>query len=144
MEPQSETVWRQANKYGVPRMCFINKMDRVGANFYRCVEMIKDRLGAVPLITQLPIGAEADFVGVIDLVEMKAHTWTKDDGSEWDIADIPEDRLEEAITKRAELLDVVAEADDEVLRIRYSKNLLDTFDELGREFILAHGNVEFV
>ena len=69
VEPQSETVWRQADKYGVPRICFVNKMDRIGANFQRCVEMIKDRLGAVPLVTQLPIGVESDFVGVVDLVD---------------------------------------------------------------------------
>lgn len=115
VEPQSETVWRQADKYNVPRICFINKLDRTGANFDDDVQSIIERLEAKPAVLQIPIGSEADFVGVIDLVEMKAHTWTKDDGSEWDIADIPEDRLEEANTKRAELLDVVAEADDEVL-----------------------------
>lgn len=78
VEPQSETVWRQADKYGVPRICFCNKMDRIGANFYRCLEMIKDRLGARPLAIQLPIGAEAEFKGVIDLLEMKAIVYTGD------------------------------------------------------------------
>jgi len=72
VEPQSETVWRQADKYGVPRICFVNKMDRIGANFFRCVDMIVDRLGALPLVCQLPIGVESDFSGVIDLVIMKA------------------------------------------------------------------------
>ncbi len=77
VEPQSETVWRQADKYNVPRICFINKMDRIGANFHRCVDMVKDKLGAVPLIIQLPIGNEKDFKGVIDLVSMKAIIWEK-------------------------------------------------------------------
>src|SRR5471030_1324628 len=75
VEPQSETVWRQADKYGVPRMCFVNKLDRTGANFFRCVEMIKDRLGANPLVLQLPIGMEDTFQGVVDLVKMKAIIW---------------------------------------------------------------------
>src|SRR5271156_6435936 len=75
VEPQSETVWRQADKYHVPRICFVNKMDRMGANFQRCVQMIIDRLGAVPLVTQLPIGIESNFVGVVDLLEMKALVW---------------------------------------------------------------------
>src|SRR5438270_5310627 len=75
VEPQSETVWRQANKYNVPRMCFVNKMDRTGADFFRCVDMMIERLGATPLVLQLPIGAESDFVGVVDLIEMRALTW---------------------------------------------------------------------
>ena len=77
VEPQSETVWRQADKYHVPRMCFVNKMDRIGANFYRTVEMIKDRLGAVPLVLQLPIGSESEYAGVVDLLKMKAVLWKK-------------------------------------------------------------------
>src|ERR671925_382147 len=90
VEPQSETVWRQADKYGVPRICFVNKMDRIGANFDRCVQMIVDRLGAKPLVIQLPIGVESDFAGVIDLVRMKAITW-KDEalGAEFVVGDIP-------------------------------------------------------
>src|SRR5690606_13250364 len=75
VEPQSETVWRQADKYGVPRICFVNKMDRVGADFFRCVRMIENRLGARPLVLQLPVGVESDFVGIIDLVKMKAVIW---------------------------------------------------------------------
>ena len=86
VEPQSETVWRQADKYNVPRICFINKLDRTGANFDDDVQSIIERLEAKPAVLQIPIGSESDFVGVIDLVEMKAHTWTKDDGSEWDLS----------------------------------------------------------
>ena len=78
VEPQSETVWRQADKYKVPRICFVNKMDRTGADYFRCIEMIKDRLGAVPLVMNLPIGAEADFIGNVDLLKNQAVTW-KDD-----------------------------------------------------------------
>src|SRR6201992_2327089 len=79
VEPQSETVWRQADKYNVPRMCFVNKMDRMGADFYRCVDMIVDRLGAKPLVLTLPIGVEAEFIGVVDLVKMKAIVWKGED-----------------------------------------------------------------
>jgi len=100
VEPQSETVWRQADKYNVPRICFINKLDRTGADFNADVQSIIDRLEATPAVLHIPIGSEANFAGVIDLVEMKAHTWSKDDGSEWDITDIPEDKLEEAQSKR--------------------------------------------
>ena len=78
VEPQSETVWRQANKYNVPRMCFVNKMDRIGADFYRCVEMIKDRLGSTPLVMQLPIGSESNYEGLIDLVQMKEIIWKEE------------------------------------------------------------------
>ncbi len=91
VEPQTETVWRQANKYAVPRMCFINKMDRVGADFMRCVEMIRDRLDATVALTQLPIGAESDFKGVIDLLEMKALVWEEGMGESFDTVDIPAD-----------------------------------------------------
>src|SRR6185369_4133581 len=92
VEPQSETVWRQADKYGVPRICFVNKMDRIGANFFRCVDMIVDRLGAKPLVTQLPVGVESDFAGLIDLVAMKAVIW-KDEalGAEFTVGEIPDD-----------------------------------------------------
>ena len=92
VEPQSETVWRQADKYNVPRICFVNKMDRIGANFDRCVEMIDDRLGATPLVLQLPIGSEADFVGIVDLIKYKAIIW-KDEtlGAEFEITEIPAD-----------------------------------------------------
>src|SRR6187455_3762564 len=91
VEPQSETVWRQANRYLVPRICFVNKLDRTGAEFHRCVDMIVDRLGAVPLVMQLPIGAEADFKGVIDLIAMKALLWPDDaeKGVAYDTVEIP-------------------------------------------------------
>ena len=92
VEPQSETVWRQADKYGVPRMCFVNKMDRVGADFYRCVDMIVDRLGANPLVLQLPLGTESEFKGVIDLIEMKAIVWQEETlGAKFTHEDIPDD-----------------------------------------------------
>ena len=115
VEPQSETVWRQADKYNVPRICFVNKLDRTGADFDFDVQSIIERLEAKPAVLHIPIGSEGDFIGVVDLVEMKSHTWSKDDGSEWDINEIPEDMLESANIKRQELLDVIAEADDEIL-----------------------------
>ena len=115
VEPQSETVWRQADKYNVPRICFVNKLDRTGADFDFDVQSIVERLEAKPAVLHIPIGAEENFVGVVDLVEMKSHTWSKDDGSKWDINEIPEDMLESANIKRQELLDVIAEADDEIL-----------------------------
>src|SRR5438270_8206617 len=90
VEPQSETVWRQADRYGVPRICFVNKMDRVGAEFHRCVDMIVDRLGATPLVVQLPWGAECDFRGVIDLVRMRALLWqTEGQGDKYDVVYVP-------------------------------------------------------
>jgi len=115
VEPQSETVWRQADKYNVPRICFINKLDRTGADFDAGVESIVERLEARPAVMHIPIGAESDFVGVIDLIQLKAHIWTKDDGSEWDVNELDEKQKDIAQKKRAELLDVVAEADDKVL-----------------------------
>ena len=91
VEPQTETVWRQANKYHVPRMCFVNKMDRIGADFFRCVDMIKDRLDAEVALIQLPIGAESGFRGVVDLLQMKALVWDDGMGEEFETVDIPED-----------------------------------------------------
>ncbi|MGH8942494.1 MAG: elongation factor G, partial [Acidimicrobiia bacterium] len=114
-EPQSETVWRQADRYGVPRICFINKLDRTGADFYFDVQSIIDRLGARPLVLQLPIGSEADFTGVVDLVEMKAHMWKGDDGKHWDTTDIPADLAERAAEYREKLLEAVAETSEELL-----------------------------
>jgi elongation factor G len=116
VEPQSETVWRQADKYEVPRMCFVNKMDRVGASFYRCVDMIVDRLGAVPLVIQLPIGAEDKFKGVVDLVEMKAIVWSGDGlGAEFSVEDIPADLADKAQEYRRALVEKAVESDDEVM-----------------------------
>src|SRR5580698_1904449 len=106
VEPQSETVWRQADKYGVPRICFVNKMDRIGADFRRCVEMILDRLGANAAVLQLPIGVESDFVGLVDLVQMKALRWRDETlGAEFDVADIPADLLAEAQSYHAKLVE---------------------------------------
>ena len=117
VEPQSETVWRQADKYGVPRICFINKMDKLGADFYFSVQTIKDKLGAKPLVVQLPIGAENDFAGVVDLIRMKAYVWndvSTDQGAHYDTVDIPADLQDKAEEYRAQLLDDVAEASDEL------------------------------
>jgi elongation factor G len=116
VEPQTEQVWRQADKYGVPRMCFVNKMDRTGANFFRTVDMIRDRLNATPLVIQLPWGVEADFVGVIDLVQMKGLRWTTEDkGATYETVDIPTELQAEAEAWRATLLETLAENDEQVL-----------------------------
>jgi len=113
VEPQSETVWRQADKYGVPRMCFVNKMDRTGANFDRCVDMIKDRLGSVPLVIQLPIGAESEYQGVIDLIKNKAIVWQNEDlGAAFDYVDIPEDLADAAEMARMEMIETAVEQDE--------------------------------
>ena len=113
VEPQTETVWRQADKYRVPRMIFVNKMDKIGADFFRCVEMIRDRLGATPVVVQLPIGAENEFKGVIDLVDMKAIVW-KDEtlGAEWEIRDIPADLVDQANEWREKMVEAAVEIDE--------------------------------
>ena len=117
VEPQSETVWRQADRYGVPRMCFVNKLDRTGADFYMCVDMIVSRLNAVPLVLQLPIGNEADFVGVVDLVEMRALTWRGETamGEDYAIEEIPADMQGQAAEWREKLLETLSENDDAVM-----------------------------
>ncbi|MFO0109609.1 MAG: elongation factor G, partial [Alphaproteobacteria bacterium] len=116
VEPQSETVWRQADKYGVPRICFINKMDRVGADFYRCVDMIIDRLGARPLVLQLPLGAEDEYKGVIDLVRMKAIVWRDEAlGAKFDVVEIPADYAAKAKEYREKLVETAVEQDDVLL-----------------------------
>jgi elongation factor G len=118
VEPQSETVWRQADKYEVPRICFVNKMDRVGAEFHRCVDMIITRLGATPAVVQLPWGVEADFRGVIDLVRMRALEWvTEGKGDKYDVVEIPADHAEAAREWRDKLLETVAENDDEMMEL---------------------------
>ena len=116
VEPQTETVWRQADKYNVPRMCFVNKMDRIGADFYRCVDMIKDRLDATVAVVQLPIGAESHFRGVVDLVEMKALVWPEEasKGEKYDVVDIPAELLEQAEEYRHELVDALSNFDDNI------------------------------
>ncbi|GEL96258.1 elongation factor G [Cellulomonas composti] len=117
VEPQSETVWRQADKYDVPRICFVNKMDKLGADFYFTVKTIVDRLKARPLVIQLPIGSESDFIGVVDLVEQRALVWRGETamGEKYEIEEIPADLVEKAAQYRAELLEAVAETDDELL-----------------------------
>ena len=114
VEPQSETVWRQADKYKVPRMCFVNKLDRTGANFDMCVEMIKDRLGARPMVLQLPIGLESDFVGVVDLVDNNAIVWLEESlGAKFEIREIPDDLKDAAAAARMELIEMAVEQDDD-------------------------------
>ncbi|WP_046470631.1 elongation factor G [Allosalinactinospora lopnorensis] len=119
VEPQSEQVWRQADRYGVPRICFINKMDKIGAEFQRCVDMFSDRLGTTPMPIQLPIGAEADFKGVIDLVRMKAYVWNDEaaKGEMYDTIDIPESHVEAAREGHDKLIEILAEADDEIMEL---------------------------
>ena len=116
VEPQSETVWRQADKYGVPRMCFINKLDRTGADFYYCVQSIVDRLGAVPLVLYLPIGAESQLKGVIDLVNNRGIVWQAEDlGAKYEFVDIPADMADKAAEYREKLIETVVEQDDDVM-----------------------------
>ncbi|WUU26729.1 elongation factor G [Kribbella sp. NBC_00662] len=119
VEPQSETVWRQADRYGVPRICFVNKLDRTGAEFMRCVDMIVDRLAAVPLVLQLPIGSEADFIGVVDLVGMRALTWRGETtmGEDYTVEEIPATHTEIAAEWRDKLIETLAEADDEIMEM---------------------------
>ena len=116
VEPQSETVWRQADKYKVPRICFVNKLDRTGADYFGCVDMIRDRLGAKPLVLQVPIGIESSFSGVVDLVKMKAQVW-KDEalGAEWDYKEIPDDLKEISQKYRTELVEMAVEQDEKLM-----------------------------
>ncbi len=129
VEPQSETVWRQADRYSVPRICFINKLDRTGADFWRCIDMIVDRLGARPVPIQIPIGNEDRFEGVVDLVEMKAVLYRDDLGSQIDVVEIPEELREEAERHREKMVEVVAEVDD-TLTHKYLEGETLTPDEL--------------
>ena len=135
VEPQSETVWRQADKYDVPRICFVNKMDKMGADFYFTVQTIIDRLGAKPIVIQLPIGAESDFVGVVDLLEMKAYVWPGDAkgdvtmGAEYETREIPADLQAKAEEYRAELIEAVAESSEELME-KYLEGEELTIDEL--------------
>src|SRR5688500_7258348 len=115
VEPQSETVWRQADKYGVPRIAFVNKMDRIGADFYKAVGTMVDRLGANAVPVQLPIGAESEFQGIIDLVEMRAIVYTDDLGATWEVTEIPEDIRALAEEYREQLLEAVADQDEELM-----------------------------
>ena len=129
VEPQSETVWRQADRYGVPRICFINKMDRVGADFFAAVQSIIDRLEANPVPLQIPIGAESDFKGVVDLVEMKAHIWPDENGENWETVEIPEDYKDLAHEWQGKMLEAVADIDEKLLE-KFLEDLPITDEEV--------------
>ena len=133
VEPQSETVWRQADKYKVPRICFVNKLDRTGADFFNCVEMIKDRLGAKPLVMQIPVGMEASLKGVVDLVKMKAVLW-KDEklGAEFEYTDIPSDLKEQAEKYRKELIETAVEQDEKLMDdyLKWKRNIRKRYNFL--------------
>ena len=140
VEPQSETVWRQADKYNVPRMCFINKMDRTGANFDRCVEMIKDRLGAKALVVQLPIGAEAEYAGLIDLVKNKAVVWKNEAlGAEYEYKDVPADMVDAVEVARMEMLELAVELDEELLE-KYLEGEEPSEEDLKR--VIRQGTID--
>jgi elongation factor G len=143
VEPQSETVWRQADRYSVPRICFINKLDRTGADFWRCVDMIVDRLGARPVPIQIPIGSEDSFQGVVDLIEMKAILYRDDLGSQIDVVEIPERLLAEAAKYREKMIEVVAEADD-TLTHKYLEGEALTIEEIRHGLRLGTLQSKFV
>nr|WP_028472763.1 elongation factor G [Nocardioides alkalitolerans] len=131
VEPQTMTVWRQANKYSVPRMCFVNKLDRTGADFFRCVDMMVDRLNSTPLVIQLPIGAESDFLGVVDLVGMRALTWRGETtiGEDYTVEEIPAELAEQAAEYRVKMLETLADADDAIME-KYLEGEDFTVEEL--------------
>ncbi|MDQ1459613.1 MAG: elongation factor [Actinomycetota bacterium] len=146
VEPQTETVWRQANKYNVPRFCFVNKMDRVGADFERCVAMMRERLDAVPAVIQLPIGSEGGFRGVIDLVAMKAVVWPLDDdteGAKFEVVEIPDEYADAAAAARHELLETIAHVDDHLLE-KYLEGEDLTADEIKAALRTGTLTFEFV
>ena len=141
VEPQSETVWRQADRYKVPRLCFINKMDRMGADFDKCIEMFKDRLNVKPAILQLPIGSEENFKGVIDLVKNKAITWKEEKlGAEFEVVDIPEEFKEKSEKARNELIELVVEQDNEIME-KYLDGKAPTEEEIKK--CIRKGTVSF-
>ncbi len=143
VEPQSETVWRQADKYGVPRIAFINKMDRTGADFNRGVEMIRDRLGANPLPLQLPIGAEDKFRGLVDLVTMEAIVWDDESmGAKYDVIDIPADMVDDVETARENLLEEISSHDDEMME-KYLAGEELTLDEIKAAIRRGTQNIDF-
>jgi elongation factor G len=144
VEPQSETVWRQADKYEVPRICFVNKMDRTGADFYRCVDMIIDRLGAPSLVAQLPIGNEADYKGVVDLVKMKAIIWKEENlGAEFEEMEIPADLADKAAKYHEKLVETAVEQDDDVMEAYLEGNEpdIDTIKKCIRKGTVANAIV---
>ena len=140
VEPQTETVWRQADKYRVPRMVFVNKMDKTGADFFRCVDMIEDRLGATPVVTQLPIGSETAFKGVVDLIEMKALIWRDETlGAEWDVVEIPANMVDQANEWREKMIEAAVELDDDAMSAYLEGNQpdADTLRKLIRKGTVA-------
>ena len=149
VEPQSETVWRQANKYSVPRICFVNKLDRTGANFFMCVDMIRERLGASPLVLQLPIGAESDFIGLVDLINMKAMMWRGETmiGEDYVVEDIPADSQAQADEYRVKMLETIAENDEEFMEQYLDDPEAATVDQIHaaiRRVTLSGGAVPIV
>ncbi|XP_057181400.1 elongation factor G-like [Triplophysa rosa] len=129
VEPQTETVWRQANRYKVPRLCFVNKMDRIGANFYRTVQMISDKLKSVPLVVQLPLGSESDYKGIIDLVKNKAIVWKNDNlGAEFEVVDVPSDYVSKVDEYRVKMIELAVEQDENILN-KYFDNGIDSLTE---------------
>ena len=129
VEPQSETVWRQADRYGVPRIAYINKMDRVGADFFRGIDMIRERLGANPVAVQLPIGSEENFRGIVDLIRMEAEVNVDPEGKEIRISEIPEEMMELALEYRDKLLEAISETSD-ALAEKYLEGEAFTVDEI--------------
>src|SRR5690606_8501516 len=126
----TETVWRQAEKYHVPRMIFCNKMDKTGADFFRCLEMIKSRLGAVAVAVQLPIGAETEFKGVVDLIEMNALVWRNEElGAAWDVVEIPDNLKEMAAEYREKMIEAIVEMDETALE-NYLEGVMPSNDEI--------------
>ncbi len=143
VEPQTETVWRQADKYHVPRMIFCNKMDKIGADFYRSVEMVKSRLGAIPVVMQLPIGAESEFKGVVDLIEMNALVWRDESlGAQWDIVEIPADLKDKAEEYREKLIETVVEIDEAAMEA-YLEGDMPSNDQIRALVRQGTINVEF-
>ncbi|WP_332715465.1 elongation factor G [Pelagibacterium mangrovi] len=141
VEPQTETVWRQADKYAVPRLIFVNKMDKIGADFFRCVDMIEKRLGAKPVVLQLPVGAESDFAGVVDLIEMNALIWHNEElGAHWDVVEIPADLQAKAEEYREKLIEAAVELDETVMEAYLEGNMPDndTIRKLLRKGIIAN------
>ena len=140
VEPQTETVWRQADKYSVPRMIFVNKMDKIGADFYNSVKMIKERLGGKPVVLQLPIGAESEFAGVVDLIEMKAHVWRDESlGAKWDVVEIPDDLKERAEQFREEMIETIVDIDETAMEAYLEGDMpdIDTIRRLIRQGTIA-------
>ena len=143
VEPQTETVWRQADKYNVPRMIFCNKMDKIGADFFRSVEMVGSRLGATPVVMQLPIGAESDFKGVVDLIEMNALVWRDESlGAQWDVVEIPDDLKEQAEEYREKLIETVVEIDEAAMEA-YLEGNMPSNDEIRALVRQGTTNVDF-